>query len=495
MRTGHPQDRRAVAPAPVARNWPIALLGVPFDNVTMAGAVERIEKMIATRRPHYVATANVDFLVQALRDVELRRILIEADLVLCDGTPLVWAARWLGNPLPERAAGSDVVPLLIRAAAEKGHRIFLLGAGPCVAAEAAGRLQAQYPTLKIVGHYTPPFCGLLELDHEEIFRRVHDARPDVLLVSFGCPKQEKWISMHYRTLGVPVVMGVGATIDFLAGRVKRAPRWMQRSGTEWIYRLLQEPRRLFRRYADDLYRFLPALATQWRQLRTRPGGFASPAHHAAFISASWLRVGTSGALHVQSLKRNARFWRGVMQERRHCLLDLSQVHVIDSTGVAMLARWRQQLSAQGWHLVLLAPSAEIRRALHNLRLSDHFLISKDWAAAQRLIGMKRPGPAPVTLTGGPRPLAWRGEVTAANTEQVWQLTVQFLGVLGAKRTTLGIDLSGLRFIDSAGASLMLRVAEFARSLEMKVSFAGVQPNVRNVLQLSQLDRLLNEESQ
>lgn len=240
----------------------VAVLGVPFDRVTIAEAVEKIEEMIASQKPHYVVTANVDFLIQARKDVELRRILVAADLVLCDGAPIVWASRWLGSPLPERAAGSDVIPCLMRAAAEKNLRVFFLGAGPGVAAAAAQRLEAEYPTLKI-DHFSPPFGKLADLDHGEMISRVRAASPDILLVSFGCPKQEKWISMHYGALGVPVSIGVGATLDFLAGRVNRAPAWMQHSGTEWIYRLMQEPRRLFRRYASDFLRFPPILLAEW----------------------------------------------------------------------------------------------------------------------------------------------------------------------------------------------------------------------------------------
>jgi N-acetylglucosaminyldiphosphoundecaprenol N-acetyl-beta-D-mannosaminyltransferase len=489
-----PVRRRTIRGESRVKSWPIAVLGVPFDNVTIAEAVDRIEKMIATRRPHYVVTANVDFLVQARRDVELRRVLIEADLVLCDGAPLVWASRWLGNPLPERAAGSDVVPLLMHEATGRGHRIFLLGAGPRVAAEAAARLREQYPSLNIVGQYTPPFRSLMDLDHEEIIRRVQAAQPDVLLVSFGCPKQEKWISMHYRTLGVPVVMGVGATLDFLAGRMKRAPQVMRHSGTEWLYRLWQEPRRLFRRYADDLCRFLPALAAQWRQMLPRSGRFATPTRQSIFVGTTWFRVSVSGALDIGSLRRHARFWQEALQERRHGLCDLSQVCAIDSTGVAVLIRWRQRLLAEGHRFVLLAPSAEVRRVLQALQLSDHFLVARDWAAAQQLVDAERFGPAPVTLSGSSRPLAWQGEVTAANTAEVWQLTVQFLRALGIKGTTTVIDLSRLRFIDSTGVGLMLRVVEFARKLGMKVTFGEAPANVRNVLHLSQLGWLLNQDA-
>src|SRR5437588_580069 len=161
---------------------PIAILGVPFDNVTRSQTIDLIEQMVVSRRPHYLATANVDFLVQALHDVELRRILFDAHLILCDGTPLIWASRFLGNPLPERVAGADLVPLLIDAAAKKRHKLFFLGATPESAGTAAAMLKKKHPEL-VLDYYSPPFKHLLEMDHGEITKRIAAAKPDVLLVS------------------------------------------------------------------------------------------------------------------------------------------------------------------------------------------------------------------------------------------------------------------------------------------------------------------------
>jgi len=251
--------------------WLVAILGVPFHPVTLAEAVERIELMVADGGTHYVVTPNVDFLVKVQRDGGLRSILINADLVLCDGKPIVWASRWLGGALPCRVAGSDLIPLVLQRAAEKGWRIFMLGGDPEAVSEAARRIAADYPALPKVAFYSPPFRPLNEMNDPEIIERVRAANPDILLVCFGCPKQEKWISRHHRELGVPVTIGAGATIDFLAGRMARAPVWMRRSGTEWLFRLAQEPRRLARRYADDLLHFFPAIALQrWRQRRAVP---------------------------------------------------------------------------------------------------------------------------------------------------------------------------------------------------------------------------------
>jgi len=246
----------------------VGILGVPFHQVTLPGAVDRIESMVAERGVHYVVTPNVDFLVKAQRDDTLWRILVNADLVLCDGKPIEWASRWLGGPLPGRVAGSDLVPALLTRAAEKGWRIFLLGGGPGAASEAARRIAAAHPSLPKVAHYSPPVAPLEKMNDEEIARRVRAARPHILLVCLGCPKQEYWIWRNCGQLQVPVTIGAGAAVDFLANRVTRAPVWMRRSGAEWLFRLLQEPRRLAGRYADDILHFFPSILLQaWRQRR------------------------------------------------------------------------------------------------------------------------------------------------------------------------------------------------------------------------------------
>lgn len=480
-------------PAPTSA-WPVAILGVPFDPVTLEGALARIDGMIASRRPHYVVTANVDFLVQAHRDVELRRILLESDLTLCDGTPLVWASRWLGNALPERVAGSDLAPKLMQRAAEKGYRVFFLGAAPGVAEAATARLRAHYPSINIVGHYAPPYAALLEMDHAQIVQKVREARPDILLVGFGCPKQEKWIAMHHRSLGVPVAIGVGATIDFLAGRVKRAPAWMRRSGTEWAYRLALEPRRLFRRYAHDLTCFFPILAAQWWRLGSDREGQNAPRIY-SLGRPGWEGVEVGTGLTRSTLERDTAFWHEARGRSQHCMVDLSPVRQIDGTGVAFLVQWRKELLAQGCHLVLLAPSAAARRTLVSLRLIDHFLIIDDPAqAAQRaeLLTMQ----SPVQHNGTLRSLAWCGEIVAANIEKVWQMTTGHVQAFAGGGTTLvAIDLSQLRFIDSSGAALMLRLAKWAQRLSVQILFTHAHANVRNVLRLTRLDQLLLEGGQ
>ena len=352
------------------------MLGVPFDNVTTAETVELIEQMVASGQPHYLATANVDFLVQARRDVELRRILLDAHLVLCDGTPLLWASRLLGNPLPERVAGSDLVPLLIQIAAEKKYRIFFLGGTPDTAERAVANLKKQYPQLPIAGHYSPPFTSLLEMDHDKIKRRIQAAKPDLLFVSFGCPKQEKWISMHYRSLGVPVCVGVGATIDFLAGKIKRAPKWMQKTGNRVAFPNRAGTTPFITPLRKGLWWFGGAIAQQWWSLQcTRQKKENTRQTSPPTGKQTWKKVQMAERLDVETVRRDAMLCEQALATSRHCLIDLSRVKFVDSTGIGLLIRLQKKARITGGQLVLVAPSHAMQTALKMMRLRDFFNIA------------------------------------------------------------------------------------------------------------------------
>jgi N-acetylglucosaminyldiphosphoundecaprenol N-acetyl-beta-D-mannosaminyltransferase len=184
---------------------------------------------------------------------DLRAINDRAAFIVADGKPLVWASRIQGSPLPERVAGSDLIFDLCEEAAREGFRVFLLGGGEGVAEEAARRLVARYPGLQIVGTECPPFREPTPEEEHALLERIRHAAPDILFVAFGQPKGERWIIGHYEDLGVPVSVQVGASLDFAAGRVRRAPRWMQTTGLEWVFRLSLEPRRLAGRYARNAW--------------------------------------------------------------------------------------------------------------------------------------------------------------------------------------------------------------------------------------------------
>jgi N-acetylglucosaminyldiphosphoundecaprenol N-acetyl-beta-D-mannosaminyltransferase len=473
---------------------PIAILGVPFENINTDQTIQLVDQMIQSRGPHYLATANVDFLVQALRDAELRRILWDAHLVLCDGMPLIWASRLLGNPLPERVAGSDLVPLLIRLASEKGYRIFFLGSTPEATTQAVHSLLGQYPNLQIAGSYSPSVSPLLDMNHTEMIQQVRDAKPDLLFVAFGCPKQEKWIAMHYRNLGVPVAIGVGATIDFLAGRFKRAPVWMRRTGTEWIYRLMQEPRRLFHRYVKDLWVFGWGIFFQWWRLQfclRRQRGRGESVSAAS--GTGWFQIKLPERLDMEAVQRNQPTWEQVFTSQRSCLLDAVNVRFIDSSGVGHLIRIHKRLRQAGHHLILIGPGTAVRRALKLMHLNDFFLVAEDVPGAVQLL-QDQPPPDELVLVrpeeSGSMRMYWHGEITAANADRVWEVAMGYIDSLARTQNHLVIDLAMLRFIDSTGLGLMIRAKKHAQPKEMTIHFAHPQANVLNVLQIARLEPFL-----
>jgi N-acetylglucosaminyldiphosphoundecaprenol N-acetyl-beta-D-mannosaminyltransferase len=251
-----------VTPGPVSR--PIWALGLPLAPLTPSQVLEVVDGLILARTPSYFITANLNYAMLSSRHEDLREINRHAAFILADGMPLVWTARWRGTPLPERVAGSDLIFDLSRLAADRGYRVFLLGAQPGVAQQAGANLQARCPSLQVVGVESPDLGALSESEHTALLDRVRTARPDILLVALGQPKGERWVYSHYRSLGVPVSVQVGASLDFVAGRVSRAPRILQRIGLEWVYRLSLEPRRLTRRYLDNGIFFLGRLLTRDR---------------------------------------------------------------------------------------------------------------------------------------------------------------------------------------------------------------------------------------
>lgn len=201
--------------------------------------------------PNYFITANLNFVMISHQMKTLQVISRGAAFVIADGITLVWASRWKGTPLPERVTGADLIYGLSELAARRGYRVFLLGARPSVAEDAARKLIALYPCLRIVGVESPPFRELLEEETEALRSRIRQARPDILFVSFGQPKGDLWIAENFASLGVPISVQVGAAIDFAAGRVRRAPRWVQRIHMETPFRIFQEPYRLTPRYVRN----------------------------------------------------------------------------------------------------------------------------------------------------------------------------------------------------------------------------------------------------
>jgi N-acetylglucosaminyldiphosphoundecaprenol N-acetyl-beta-D-mannosaminyltransferase len=240
----------------------VAMLGVPLARIDMEAALARVDQFVQERSPHMVVTSDTPSIVRAQDDAEYQEIVRGADMVTADGRGVVWMARVLGLPVRERVSGVDLVERICERAEQKGYSVYLLGALPGVADEVAQRLRTRCPGLRVAGadhgYFTPE-------EEPKVVQRIAEAKPDILFVALGAPRQEKWIRRHMDDLRVPVALGVGGAFDVLAGRVRRAPKWMQRAGLEWLYRVAQQPRRLLRVWA------LPRLVWMalWEALRRR----------------------------------------------------------------------------------------------------------------------------------------------------------------------------------------------------------------------------------
>lgn len=228
------------------------LLNTYVNNLDMKETICEIEKMIISGKKSYIVPINVDVVIKMEKDKYLKKIVDQANMVLVDGKPLIWISKWHKHPVKDKISGSDLVPVLCRWAAKKGYSLFIIGGKEGRAEQAGKRLQLQIPDINIVGTYAPPFG--FEKDKKEletINEKITKARPDILITCFGCPKQEKWIYENFQMYDAKVSLCAGATVDFLAGEIKRAPRWMSDHGLEWFYRFLQEPRRMLKRYFWD----------------------------------------------------------------------------------------------------------------------------------------------------------------------------------------------------------------------------------------------------
>lgn len=235
------------------------ILGVQISALNMPLAIETIEQWIENREKHYICICNVHSIMEAQRDPAYLDILNNAGLRMPDGMPLVWLSRRSGRKDVERVCGPDLLPEIVGRSQNTGHRHFFYGGAEGVAHLLAFELSERYKGLQIAGAHTPPMAPVGTIESDLIIQRINESKPDIIWVGLGSPKQDVWAAHHLERLDASVIVGVGAAFDFHVGRVRRAPVWMQRSGTEWLHRLIQDPRRLWRRYLVDNGLFLGTL--------------------------------------------------------------------------------------------------------------------------------------------------------------------------------------------------------------------------------------------
>ena len=348
----------------------MVMMGIPVDNLNMEETLDRVEEFVKigrkTGKTHQIATVNTDFLIKASEDETLRDLLQNADMCTADGMPLIWASKLLGTPLQERVAGSDMVPLLAERAAKKGLTLYFMGAGEGVAAKAAEMLTAQYEGLQVVGTSSPFWKVGTKID-QAVLDDIKAKNPDILLVAFGNPKQEYWIQQYGKEVGVPVMIGVGASFDFIVGTTKRAPEWMQNSGLEWVSRLQQEPQRLWKRYTSNVVQFGPQLLRQWWAIKQQPD-----APEKAFVMeerniGNTTIINIEGALDHHQCRTLVRTCSRALGTRPNLTLNFSQVTRLDAISLGTLMELQRAVADAGGTMRIVGIQKEVGRLFDNLQ--------------------------------------------------------------------------------------------------------------------------------
>jgi len=426
----------------------VAILGIPIDALHMHEVLERIDQFIASRRMHQIATANTDFLVKAVADGELRSILRMCDLVVADGYPVVTASKLLRAGLPERVTGADMVPLLAARAAERGYRVFILGGRPDVVAAARDRLVARYPGLRIVGCVSPPVSHIVEMDNEAILAEIEAAAPDLLLVAFGCPKQEKWVHMHRSRLRVPVCIGVGATFDFIAGASVRAPLWMQRAGLEWLHRLAREPGRLWRRYWMDFVSFTRLMLLHLWVMGRETSGVA---RLAAVRVGGLTVVSVIGHLGRDALGEFQLIVDQALNAGNDVVLDLHGTPDIDSAALGTLVNLPKRAAFVGRQVRLVGVGPRIRSALRVANATD--LLTAFGSVAEAIRGEAPSALRSGVLSDGEGAVIWfAGQVVQSSLHTLSATLEQAPGT--ARR--IDVDLRSCMELDSSALQALNR---------------------------------------
>ncbi|HET6598431.1 MAG TPA: WecB/TagA/CpsF family glycosyltransferase [Burkholderiaceae bacterium] len=346
------------------------VLGLPFDALDMEGAVARVREAVRVRTPCFFSTPNLSFVTAAQANPGLRDSVLRSDLSIADGMPLLWAARLMGVPLPERVAGSSLFTRLWQGAWPEPIKVFFFGGDTGVAAAAAERLNSAGTGLRCVGHESPGFGSVQQMSGDDCIARVNTSGAEFIVVSIGVAKGQAWIEHNRARLHAPVIAYLGAVVNFVAEKVARAPRWMQHAGLEWLWRIKEEPA-LWRRYARDGATFARLLATRvlpyaWQVRRHAPGAatLAEAAIDVVHAEAT-TEVRLRGAWVADNLAPLRRALSAAWREDKALRLDLSGVSHLDSAAVALLCTLWAHCAQQARALTIHGVSPAVQRVIRS----------------------------------------------------------------------------------------------------------------------------------
>jgi N-acetylglucosaminyldiphosphoundecaprenol N-acetyl-beta-D-mannosaminyltransferase len=468
------------------------LLGLPFHDLTLAETLDYCTTAMQDDHPRFLVTANVDFTTQAYQDPDLRKIVFFADRVVCDGMPLVWLSRWFGYPLRERVTGSDMVPQLLAICAAQGHSVYFFGSDLATLVEAKAIVETRYPGLKVAGLDSPPHGAVIEWDNEALCAKMRASGARLLLVCLGCPKQERWIWAHHRESGIPLSIGVGASLDFITGKQKRAPRWMQKTGMEWFWRMSGSPTRLVSRYSKDLAFLLQAAWQQALSQRRR-----------RILGGSVQQQSPQELPQEPPLLRIA--WRGDLQKRgltdaplpetiaAPVVLDASGVTFMDSAGLGQLALLIRLCRGAQQPLVVVQPAAAFTMAVRAVRMDSLFpMLATEAAASDWLRQHHASGGIHKQTVDGVAWVSFNRPLDALYHDEMMAILEAAIANNPQPLRKLVVDLREVTFIDSRAVGGLIRLWKTLTAMGGQLFLAGANPTLREIIRLLHLDKIIPE---
>ncbi len=483
-------------PAPVLHKGsvPLILFGVPIHNLTFTSTLNWLDDLIERERSKQVATANLDFHRMAAEDPEMQRILFDADIVMADGHPIVKLSSFFGPRLKDRVTGSDITPMLAEHAAKKGHRLFFLGAAPGVAQKAADILTERHPGLKVVGCYSPEKADVFSMNNDEIIQLLEATRPDVLLVAFGAPKQEKWIQMHRGEWKIPVSMGIGASFDFITGAQIRSPVWMQKLGLEWLGRVLANPKRLIGRYLQDSVFLLTAMC-RLIAIRIEPrGALSKPIDQMlelAELNSVYAELNSVDTLEAAEVAA-ARILE--LSSGNNIVVRPDSTKWLNSAELGVLAFLARSCRQQNKSLLVYPSSRRVEKLLYAQGLQRCFVIVK--SKKDVVVQLKSRNAESVSGTvirdeNNKLIISLPAGLTASNKSMVSDLVFdEWNDTASECPSGVEINASSMCFIDCAGLSMLVSVIARAKEDSIPLSCSAFQTDVEQIIMENQLDWLL-----
>lgn len=467
----------------------LLILGVPFHNLTFDEAIAWALDQIKTGNPGYIATANLDFLMQARKDPELRRILIDADLVIADGLPVVGLSRILGPRLKGRVTGSDIVPLMAKPLANQKISLFALGGAPGVAEKATQKLKQKAPELKISGCYSPPKATLLEMDNSKILTILEKADPDLLLVALGAPKQEKWIKMQLQKWQIPLSIGIGGTLDFLAGSQKRAPKGFQALGLEWLWRLLAHPKRLTKRYFSNIG-FLFWSTLKLAYIKTFLGRVPK-----SIISPDPKQIQELGGklYRYEEIKIDLEN-KDPTLNKVSPIIDLQRISWLDSAELGLLLELSKACRDRGNRLYLINTAPRIKSFLEECQLHHYWKIkTSPKELLDDLLQNKRNSHEDLQSFSGDEGLVLilPRELTATQPGQFDQKLAKIWSEKVTNTSRVSLDAQFLEYMDSSGLAAVLDIHERAKRENIQLLWRNFHGQALQVLKTSLQYRTLH----